>query len=93
MGSTQKDQKDAITVDRWIQEFMHMHGATQGCSIYVWHTNMQKQIHIQTSFIQMDLLRDPWCTDTSRMRRDPGCVALVIFSSNRTGYHPHSRRC
>lgn len=29
MGST---QKDAIHVDFWIQEFMHMHAATQGCS-------------------------------------------------------------
>lgn len=30
MGST---QKDALSVDLWIQEVMHMHGATQGCSI------------------------------------------------------------
>lgn len=25
--------------------------------------------------------------------RIPGCIALVIFSSNRTGYHPHSQHC
>lgn len=23
----------------------------------------------------------------------PGCIALVIFSSNRTGYHPRSQNC
>lgn len=90
MGST---QIDAVSVHLWTQESMHMHEATQGGSIYVLHANLQKHRGARTSSIRMELLGDPWCADTSRMRRDPGCVALVIFSSNRTGYHPHSQCC
>lgn len=70
---------------------MNRHGAEQGSSPDKCNTHLQKQRRLQTSFVWMELLREPQCTDPATTRRDPGCIALVIFSSNRTGYHPHSQ--
>ncbi len=41
----------------------------------------------------MKLLQDVLYIDiTQNEKRFPGCIALVIFSSNRTGYHPRSQQ-
>lgn len=29
----------------------------------------------------------------AKWEKIPGCIAVVIFSSNRTGYHPRSQQC
>lgn len=48
MGST---QKDAISVDLWNQEFMHMHGATQSCSTCMPHTFAKTKIYTNSRYL------------------------------------------
>lgn len=72
-------------------EFMHICQAAWIWSVHMCCTEKTKE-HENTSLGKNCCMMSVHWHHTE-WERIPGCIALVIFSSNRTGYHPHSQHC